>query len=107
MSERDRVERPALAWWVAILGGLGLTGLLGFHDGAYALFARHVTAAFPRRLLAVVFVASYAIHAGEALYARALARRAGLYASATAWAVQTFLLGFPSLRLLRARAAGR
>jgi hypothetical protein len=107
VSGRDIVERPALGWWIAVVGGLALTGLLGFHDGAYALFAEHVTAVLPQRLLAVVFVVSYAIHLGEALYARALARRAGLHASATAWAVQTFLLGFPSLRLLRARTAGR
>jgi len=64
---------------------------------------QYVTTALSREVAAVIFVGAYLVHVGEALYARALARRAGLRASANAWALQTFLLGFPSLRLLRAR----
>lgn len=101
----DVVDRPGLAWWVAILGGLGLTGVLGVHPGAYGLWERYVTGALPQPLLLAIFAVSYAIHLGEALYARRLARQSGLHASANGWALQTFLLGFPSLRLLRARTA--
>jgi Na+-translocating ferredoxin:NAD+ oxidoreductase RnfD subunit len=103
----DRVERPHVGWWVAILGGLGLTAVLAFHAGAYALWYRYVTTRLPRSVLATIFVCAYLVHLGEALYARALARRAGFHASARGWMLQTFLLGFPSLRLLRAHLAGR
>jgi hypothetical protein len=103
MRTADTVERPHLGWWLATCGGLGFTALLGFDAGVYAFWRDHVTAIVPQRGWAVVFVGSYVIHLGEALYARARARRAGLVASANGWAVQTFLLGFPSLRLLLAR----
>jgi len=105
--EDDRVERPHTGWWAVILGGLGLTAVLAFVPGAYALWCRYVTTTLSRQLLAAIFVSAYVIHLGEALYARAFARRAGLTASANAWALQTFLLGFPSLRLLARRVARR
>jgi hypothetical protein len=105
LARRDVVDRPALGWWVAILGGLGLLGVLGMHAGAYAVWARYVTGLFSQTQLFRIFVLSYVIHLGEALWARRLARRSGLHASANGWAFQTFLIGFPSLRLLRARGA--
>ena len=100
----DVVDRPHAAWWIAIVGGLALCGLLGFSTAAYTAFATHVTAAVPKWLFATIFVVSYVLHLGEALYAHRLARQKGLNASAPAWAVQTFLIGFPSLRLLQSRA---
>jgi transmembrane protein TMEM254 len=106
-THADRVERPHLGWWVAILGGLGLTAVLAFHGGAYALWYQYVTTRLSREILAAIFVCAYLVHLGEALYARALARRAGFHASTRGWMLQTFLLGFPSLRLLRAHLSGR
>lgn len=106
LARPDAVDRPALGWWIAIVGGLGLLGVLGLHPGAYALWVRHVTGAFSQSQLLRIFVVSYVIHVGEALWARRLARRSGLNVSANGWAFQTFLIGFPSLRLLRARADG-
>ena len=100
----DTVDRPALGWWIAIVGGLGLLGVLGVSSGAYGLWARYVTAVFSQTQLLRIFILSYVIHVGEALWARRLAQRSGLRASANSWAFQTFLIGFPSLRLLRARA---
>lgn len=100
----DTVERPHLGWWVAIPGGFGLIALLALSPSAYAFWREHVSAALSRGTLAALFVGAVLIHVGEALYARALARHAGLTASAGAWTLQTFLLGFPSLRLLRGRA---
>lgn len=102
----DAVERPHAAWWVSILGGLALLGLLAYHDGAYAWWSSTVTAAIPQGGLHVVFVAAWLAHVGEGLYALGLARRAGLRASAPGWFVQTFVLGYPSLMLLRRRCAG-
>lgn len=34
MSESEVVERPHWAWWVAILGGMALTGALAISDAA-------------------------------------------------------------------------
>ena len=106
MSSPDAVERPALGWWLAIPGGLAALAVVAFDRAAYAWWAAHVTAAFSQPLLLAVWIASLAVHVGEALYARRLALRHGLIASATGWFWQTVALGFPSLRLLRQRTEG-
>jgi len=95
----DDVQRPPLGWWIAIGGGLGLNALIGFHDGAYASWCGWVTAALPQELIRNIFIGAVVVHIAEATYAWRLARQAGLD-SAAGWALQTFLLGFPSLRLL-------
>lgn len=86
-----------------MLGGLGTLGVLAFDAGAYATWCAHATAGLAQGRLRIIFVAAVLTHAAEARYAWRLARRAGLETSARGWAVQTFLLGFPSLRLLRQR----
>lgn len=99
----DRVDHPELGWWVAVLGGLGTLGVLAFDAGAYATWCAHVTAGISQGRLRIIFVAAVLTHAAEAAYAWRVARRAGLTTSARGWVVQTFVLGFPSLRLLRRR----
>lgn len=99
----DDFEVPHAGWWTAIGLGLGTLAIVAFHDDTYAAWTRYVTAAVPQGLLQAVFVLSVAAHLGEALYARALARRLGLEAAAGRWFWQTLALGFPSLRLLRRR----
>jgi hypothetical protein len=100
----DTVDRPHVGWWVSVVGGMVLTGVLAFHPGAYAEWCALVTARIPQGLLRGIFVAALITHLGEGLYAWRLAQRAGLGSSATGWFLQTFTLGFPSLRLLRRRA---
>jgi hypothetical protein len=56
-------------------------------------------------MLQAVLATALLLHVGEALYARRLARRAGLEASASGWFWQTLAVGFPSLRLILRRAA--
>jgi hypothetical protein len=97
---RDAVERPPVALWIAIVGGLGLSALVGLSDSAYALWCSHVTSALPQRLIRDIFLGAVVVHAGEAAYAWRLARGAGLK-TAAAWTLQTFLIGFPSLGRLR------
>lgn len=101
----DQVERPHFIWWSSILFGMSLLAVLALSDDAYALWARRVTTLFPQPLLRVMLVGAVAAHVGEGLYAYRLAGRLGLVGSQLGWAVQTLLLGFPSLRLLRRRAA--
>jgi hypothetical protein len=102
----DGFEVPHAGWWVSIGFGLAALGVIAFDDGAWGAWSRWVTGALPRGLLQTVFVLSAVAHAGEAIYARRLARRLGLERSAGRWFWQTLALGFPSLRLLRRRAAG-
>jgi hypothetical protein len=97
------VERPQIGWWIAILGGLAMNAYVAFDGGAYAWWCGHVTTVLPQGLLQTVFIAAVLTHVAEATYAARLAQRSGLGNSAAGWFVQTLLLGFPSLRLLRRR----
>lgn len=98
----DTVERPPLGWWIAILGGLGLNAWVGFSADAYAAWSSYVTSVMPQATIRNIFIGGVAVHVGEAFYAYRLATRSG-FTSAGAWAVQTFLLGYPSLVRLRGR----
>jgi len=99
------VDRPRLGWWISVLGGMALLGLLAFHTGAYAQWRALVTVALSQSLLRGIFAAAVLTHLLEAMYAWHLAQRAGLRRSARGWFLQTLLLGYPSLRLLLRRAA--
>lgn len=105
-QERERmhvdVERPALGWWIAIGGGLGLLFALAFVPEAYAFWRKHVGPMMPRRVLQGIAAAAIALHVGEATYAYRIAKRRGVK-GAGRWAWQTLLLGYPSLRLLLRR----
>ncbi|MFT5357893.1 MAG: 3beta-hydroxy-delta5-steroid dehydrogenase/steroid delta-isomerase [Polyangiales bacterium] len=93
-EETDVVERPALGWWIAVGGGLGLLFFLAFTP-AGRLFP------MPRSVLRTIALIAIALHVGEAVYARKLAKEAGL--DVNGWTLQTLLLGYPSLRLLLKR----
>jgi len=107
IADVEVVERPHLAWWVAILGGMTLTGALAISDSAYGWFAAHVTALLPRWAIVAIFVWACWLHVRKGLRAVQLAERAGLHATALGWGWQTFLLGFASLGLLEQRIARR
>jgi hypothetical protein len=98
------IDRPHLGWWVTVLGGMVLLAVLAFDAGAYAAWCANVTTALPQRLLQGIFIAALATHIAEAVYAFRWASRSGLRENAGGWFLQTFLLGYPSLRLLRRRA---
>lgn len=95
------VERPHLAWWISILAGLGLCGLIGFHRASFEWWSEHVTTALSQSLIQGLFIGGVLLHVGEASYAARLASRLGL--DVPGWTFQTLVLGFPSLRLLLAR----
>jgi 3beta-hydroxy-delta5-steroid dehydrogenase/steroid delta-isomerase len=103
----ERVDRPHWAWWVAILAGMALTGVLAISDRAYAGFSAHATGLIPRWAIAAAFVWACWLHVRKGLRAVQLAERAGLRETALGWGWQTFLLGFASLRLLERRIAQR
>jgi hypothetical protein len=101
------VQRPHLGWWISILFGMSLLGVLAFDGPAYAFWCRAVTAILPQALLRWTFAIAILLHVGEAIYALRLARRSGLEASAVGWFLQTLTLGYPSLGRLRALARER
>jgi 3beta-hydroxy-delta5-steroid dehydrogenase/steroid delta-isomerase len=107
MRESEVVDRPHWAWWLAILGGMGLTGALAISDAAYGWFAAHVAAWLPQPLIGAIFVWACWLHVKKGLRAVQLAERAGLRETALGWGWQTFLLGFASLGLLERRIARR
>jgi hypothetical protein len=79
-------------------------GVLAFNDGGLAWWRAHLFPLPRQWVLVAGFGVAVGLHVGEALYAYGLAARSGEQALARAWAVQTLLLGYPSLRLLRARS---
>ncbi|HEY8121110.1 MAG TPA: NAD-dependent epimerase/dehydratase family protein [Myxococcota bacterium] len=107
MSEREAVDRPHWAWWVAILAGMTLTGALALSGAAYGWFAANVTSLLPRPLIGAIFGWACWLHVRKGLRAVQLAERAGLHETSLAWGWQTFLLGFASLSLLERCIARR
>jgi hypothetical protein len=105
--EEEGVDRAHWAWWVAILGGMTLTGALALSAEAYGWFVANVTTLLPRWLIVATFVWACWLHVKKGLRAVQLAERSGLHATALAWGWQTVLLGFASLQLLERRIAER
>jgi len=104
MSHSEGVERPHVLWWVAILSGLTVLGLQGFSASFYGWWALHVNALPAQSIMAWMFLGCIPIHAGEAIYCWRLSQRIGTPGASMGWALQTFLIGFPSTWLLMKRA---
>jgi len=102
-AQPDTVERPHVAWWLAVLGGLGLLAVLATSPDAYAGYAAHVHALPSQRILLWMLAGAAVLHVGEAAFCYRLAKQLGMEQAAAGWLVQTLLLGFPSTRLLLKR----
>jgi hypothetical protein len=100
----DAVERPALVWWVLVLGGLTVLAFQGWSAPFYTWWTSHVNWLPGQAFMAWLFIACIPVHVGEALYVYIAAPRSGLSRSRSAWALQTLFLGYPSTRLFRRRA---
>ncbi len=95
--------RPSWFWFLLLDGGIVVLSKLALSKLSYDK-ANEVSgdALPPREALQVLLAATAVTHAVEALAAGRMARRRGL--PARGWRLQTFIVGFPSLRALR-RAA--
>ena len=104
MASVPGVIRPSPAWFAVLDGGIAALSVLAADERAHAAVRARVPIpdqAALRRLLAGTAV----IHVGEALWAARVARRHDLPGGR--WALQTAVVGFPSLfALRRATAAG-
>ncbi|HMI89431.1 MAG TPA: DUF4499 domain-containing protein [Polyangiaceae bacterium] len=107
MTQSQKVARPHLLWWVAIVGGLTVLGLQGFSAAFHAWWSAHVNALPAQSTMAWIFLACIPIHLGESLYCWRLSNRIGTPDASAAWALQTFVIGFPSTWLLMKRARPR
>ena len=98
------MQRPALHWWVLVVGGLALNAYIAFStvpfpalsDSGFALSTELTAVRFVLRL---VFVAAVMAHVCEGAYAHCLARKHDPD-NTLQWTAQTTILGYPSLRLL-------
>jgi|SRR5271165_4660898 len=96
------LETPATGWFILLDGSLTLLAVLALSRRAHAAAVRQVPLP-PRWALRRLLVLALALHVAEGAAAARLARRRGL--DPAPWALQTLVVGFPSLRKLR-RAAG-
>jgi len=103
-SRRPVVVRPAWWWFLLLDGGIVVLTRLALSKTAYERAGAMTGDALPpREVLQAMLVGTALIHATEALAAGGMARRRGL--PARGWRLQTFIVGFPSLRALRRAGA--
>ncbi len=100
---REKVDRPAIGWWLAILGGLGVFAVTGHHDPTWTLWSERVLGFIPRFVYIFGFWVAVAVHIHKGLKAVKLAEQAGFHETSLKWGWQTFILGFPSMNKLLAR----
>ncbi|MGP8058152.1 MAG: TMEM254 family protein [Acidimicrobiales bacterium] len=99
VDRTPRLETPAVGWFVLLDGGLAVLATLALSRRAHGAVAARMPL-LPRWALRRLLVMALAVHVAEGVGAARLARRRGLDPSA--WALQTLVVGFPSLRKLRA-----
>ena len=104
MRHMSPIDRPHLVWWISIIAGMTTLGVLAFDPPALAWWTAHLFWLPPAAVLIAAFVVAVALHVGEAAYAFRLASNVAPSA-AVGWTLQTLTLGYPSLRLLKLRAA--
>jgi hypothetical protein len=96
-----RVVRPHPGWFALLDGGLVALGALAASEQAHRTMNKVAPAPLPsRKVLQGILAGALAIHVGEALAAARLARRKGQ--PVLGWALQTLVVGFPSLLALKA-----
>jgi 3beta-hydroxy-delta5-steroid dehydrogenase/steroid delta-isomerase len=103
VNERERVERPHWLWWVSIILGMLVLGLVAHDPSTWGWWSEKVTAAIPRWIFHVALWAAVLTHVHKGMKAVRLAERAGLHRTSSAWGWQTFVLGFASMSLLLPR----
>jgi len=97
------VERPHWIWWALILPSLTLLAFLACSPPLFESWLRVTRLPLPHGVYQGLLVFAAVMHVGEGSYALLLARSSAESPRAVGWGLQTFLLGYPSLRLLLAR----
>lgn len=102
MARAQRIEHPHWSWFVLLDGSLGVLSALVLAPSLAARVRRRGPLPSTRTLRAIL-VGALVVHLAEGGVAWRLARRDDL--DAPRWALQTAIVGFPSLLLLRDRSA--
>lgn len=97
LNHEDKLIVAHPLWWISILFGMVLTGVLALSDAGFSLWSESITTAISRQLIQQIFGAAVFLHVLEATVAYRLALKLGHQKSAVAWGLQTFMLGYPSL----------
>lgn len=112
LTNAEYFEAPALSWWVSVIAGMVLTGIVAFCDAEGAVLKSALIRPINALALAIfrsqfnlkiLFWTAVLTHVGEACWAVHLAMMAGCFNTWKLWAVQTFILGYPSVQLLYRR----
>jgi hypothetical protein len=99
-NPHDQLIRPHLIWWALVHGGLTLFIAMSFSLDVHEFWIANVHYLPDQFVLQWGCVAALALHLWEGWYCHRLAGRLGLTSSARAWGWQSFLVGYPSTRLL-------
>lgn len=94
----DDISRPATGWFLVLDGGILALAILGTSAPAYRAVRARLPLP-PRRALVALLAGTAVVHLAEALVAFRTARGRGS-AVPGRWALQTLVVGFPSLRQL-------
>jgi hypothetical protein len=98
---------PSLVWWILCIGGMVITGIIAYSESTvHHLLPLDVFAVWlfgSRERVKLVFHLALGAHVIEAQYAVYVCITQLRLNSWPFWAIQTFLLGWPSLSLLLSR----
>jgi Domain of unknown function (DUF4499) len=99
-AKRPGAVRPHWLWFLVLDGGIWALIQFVINPGLYErVRSRSGDRLPPQRAIQGLLAGTVVIHAGEAMVASRMATRRGL--PARPWALQTFVVGFPSLLALR------
>eukprot|EP01041_Mallomonas_annulata_P012629 gene12629-26593_t len=102
-------KTPSVSWWIGIVGAFLVHGIIAYgnddseinrllkpvYDFGLLIF-------YSKEGLKIVFNVAVILHVLECIYATYLAISLGCKNTWYLWTIQTFILGFPSLKLLLA-----
>lgn len=112
LTNAEYFETPTLSWWIPIVLGMALTGIVAFCDADGAVLQSALikpvntlalTIFRSQPNLKILFWAAVLTHVGEACWAVHLATMFGCFNTWKLWAMQTVILGYPSVQLLYKR----
>jgi|SRR5580698_6107391 hypothetical protein len=99
-ATRPKVTRPSLGWFLLLDGGIVALAALATSPSMHEKASESLPVPLPpRSALRSLLAGTAVVHLAEALHASRLAKRRGL--RRRGWALQTFIVGFPSLLALR------
>lgn len=97
------IERPAAIWWWLIVPPMTLLGVLSASAAQAQAWRAWSGLPMDQLVYQWIFAGAMAAHVGEGAAAWWLAGRSAEAPRRLGWALQTLVLGYPSLRLLLQR----